>query len=157
MGSGSALFASGGADWLSIDAHFLARAKARANDKKGTRLTKRDMQQLVDLLPAPLLPERRNRKIHHAEVILYKENWHGHWHKDPDKDGDDIVLMTLYGQATFSVSKAEHSDPIESVVTTAGTAIPAGKPCLDVPLRQKLTDLDPDPCVGHRCDTDPCP
>ena len=40
-----------------------------------------------------------------------------------------------------------------AAVTTAG----AGKPCLDVPLRQKLTDLDPDPCVGHRCDTDPCP
>ena len=55
------------------------------------------------------------------EVIYYGKDCGGHWHCDPPKEGDEVVILTLHGSATFELR--EGLEIVDAIQTAPGTLV----------------------------------
>jgi len=76
---------------------------------------------LAAVLPRGFVSGKPAERLCHMEVIYYGKDCGGHWHCDPPKEGDEIVILTLHGSATFELR--EGLETVEAIQTAPGTIV----------------------------------
>ena len=103
--------------------------KVRLFDRRNARQRRRSPFSVINheaLLDAVLPPAFADgcpkTRLVHMELIFYGRGCSGHWHVDPTEEGDEIVILTIHGNAMFEL-REKGGTTIDATRTQPGTLV----------------------------------